>query len=146
MDATILDLKQQIQALEHSKEYHHQKYLNNLNVIDEKIDRIEKQMERTKSHVKRDLLKRHIDWYEHEITKMDEAIEVVTAKIDSEIERLREAIKSVEKRKEEEKNSFEYNIQKIRQCCKNRSAATMFEALESVANALEIIRVERGEI
>ena len=143
MDKTIRDLEQQIQALEHSKEYHHQKYLNNINIIDEKIDRIEKQMERTKSHVKRDLLKRHIDWYEHEITKMDEAIEVVTAKIESEIERLREVIKTVEKRKEEEKSSFEYNIQKIRQCCKNRSAATMFEALESVANALEIIRVER---
>jgi hypothetical protein len=51
-------------------------------------------------------------------------------------------IKSIEKRKEQEKNSFEYNIEKIRNCCKNRSAATMFEALESVANALEIIRAE----
>jgi hypothetical protein len=27
-------------------------------------------------------------------------------------------------------------------CCKKRSAATMFDALESVANALEIIRAE----
>jgi len=92
--------------------------------------------------VKRDLLKRHLDWFENEIVKMDEAIDVITEKIDSEIERLQEVIKSVEKRKEQEKNSFEYNIEKIRNCCKNRSAATMFEALESVANALEIIRAE----
>ena len=142
MDKTICDLKQQIQALEQSREYHHQKYLNNISIIDDKIDRIEKQMERTKSAVKRDLLKRHLDWFENEIVKMDEAIDVITEKINSEIERLQEVTKSVEKRKEEEKNSFEYNVQRIRNCCKNRSAATMFEALESVANALEIIRSE----
>ena len=143
MDTTIAELKQQIQALEQSREYHHEKYLSNISIIDEKTDRIEKQIERTKSAVKRDLLTRHLDWFENEIVKMDEAIDVITEKIDSEIERLQEVIKSIEKRKEQEKNSFEYNIQKIRNCCKNRSAATMFEALESVANALEIIRAER---
>src|SRR5210317_1437224 len=140
MDTTIVELKQQIQALEQSKEYHHEKYLSNISIIDEKTDRIEKQIERTKSAVKRDLLKRHLDWFENEIVKMDEAIDVITEKIDSEIERLQEVIKSVEKRKEQD--SFEYNIEKIRKCCKNRSAATMFEALESVANVLEIIRAE----
>ena len=139
---TIQDIKIQIQAHERAKEFHHEKYLNNLQIIDDKTDRIEKQIERTKSAVKRDLLKRHLDWFENEIVKMDEAIDVITEKIDSEIERLQEVIKSVEKRKEQEKNSFEYNIEKIRNCCKNRSAATMFEALESVANALEIIRAE----
>ena len=142
---TINNIKQQIQALEHSKEYHHQKYLNNLNVIDEKIDRVEKQMERTKSHVKRDLLKRHIDWYEEEIAKMDTAIEIITNNIDSEIQRLNTAIKSVEEKYKNEKNSFEYNIQNIRKCCDNRSAASMFDALQSVANALEIIRAENRQ-
>ena len=142
---TINNIKQQIQALEQSKGYHHQKYLNNLNVIDEKIDRVEKQMERTKSHVKRDLLKRHIDWYEDEITKMDTAIEIITNNIDSEIQRLNTAIKSVEEKYKNEKNSFEYNIQNIRKCCDNRSAASMFDALQSVANALEIIRAENRQ-
>ena len=142
---TINNIKQQIQALEQSKEYHHQKYLNNLNVIDEKIDRVEKQMERTKSHVKRDLLKRHIDWYEDEITKMDTAIEIITNNIDSEIQRLNIAIKSVEEKHENEKKSFEYNIQNIRKCCNNRSAASVFDALQSVANALEIIRAENRQ-
>ena len=137
-----MDIKQQIEALEQSKEFHHQKYLNNLQIIDDKIERVEKQMERTKSQVKRDLLNRHIDWYEEEILKMDEAIEVITHKLNSEIERLGGVMKSHEERKQKEKKSFEYNIENIRKCCKNRSAATMFDALESVANALEIIRAE----
>jgi hypothetical protein len=136
-----MDIKQQIEALEQSKEFHYQKYLNNLQIIDDKIERVEKQMERTKSQVKRDLLNRHIDWYEEEILKMDEAIEVITQKLNSEIERLGGVMKSHEERKQKEK-SFEYNIENIRKCCKNRSAATMFDALESVANALEIIRAE----
>lgn len=137
-----MDIKQQIEALEQSKEFHHQKYLNNLQIIDDKIERVEKQMERTKSQVKRDLLNRHIDWYEEEMLKMDEAIEVITQKLNSEIERLGGVMKSHEERKQKEKKSFEYNIENIRKCCKNRSAATMFDALESVANALEIIRAE----
>ena len=137
-----MDIKQQIEALEQSKEFHHQKYLNNLQIIDDKIERVEKQVERTKSPVKRDLLNRHIDWYEEEILKMDEAIEVITQKLNSEIERLKGVMKSHEERKQKEKKSFEYNIENIRVCCKKRSAATMFDALESVANALEIIRAE----
>jgi len=52
---------------------------------------------------------------------------------------------SLEERVEKEKKSFEYNIENIRKCCKNRSTATMFEALEAVANALEIIRAERAQ-
>ena len=133
-----MQVKEQIVALERVKEFHHEKYLNNIQIIDDKIDRIEKQMERTKSQVKRDLLKRTLDWYEEEINKMDEAIDVVTTKIDNEIQRLRD----VELRREK---SFEYNIENIRKCCKNRSTATLFDAFESVANALEIIRAETGQ-
>lgn len=133
-----MQVKDQIVALERTKEFHHEKYLNNIHLIDEKIDRIEKQMEKTKSQVKRDLLKRTLDWYEEEINKMDEAIEVVTTKIDNEIQRLRDVETVREK-------SFEYNIENIRKCCKNRSTATLFDAFESVANALEIIRAETGQ-
>jgi len=141
----ILDIKQQIDALEKSKEYHYEKYLTNIAIIDEKISRVEKQIERTKSQVKKELLKRHLDWYEEENLKMDQAVEVITTKIDSEIERLENVLKSIEEKRQKEKSSFEYNIENIRNCCKNRSTATMFQALESVANALEIIRAERDQ-
>ena len=140
-----MQVKEQIVALERAKEFHHEKYLNNIQLIDDKIDRIEKQLEKTKSQVKRDLLKRTLDWYEEEINKMDEAVDVVTTNIDSEIQRLHEVIKSAELRRENEKKSFDYNIENIRKCCKNRSTVTLFEALESVANALEIIRAETGQ-
>ena len=132
-----MDVKQQIVALEQAKEFHHEKYISNLQIIDDKIERIEKQLERTRSPVKRDLLKRSLDWYEEETLKMDEAIETITSKIDSEIERL----KSVE----EKKKTFEYNIEKIRTCCKDGNSSTIFEALDSVANALEIIRAEKAQ-
>ena len=140
-----MQVKEQIVALERAKDFHHEKYLNNIQIIDDKIDRIEKQLEKTKSQVKRDLLKRTLDWYEQEINKMDEAVDVVTTNIDSEIQRLQEIIKSAELRREKEKKSFEYNIENIRKCCKNRSTATLFDAFESVANALEILRAERTQ-
>ena len=139
---TIQEIKTKIQSLENSKEYHYEKYLENIAIIDDKITRIERQIEKTKSQVKKELLKRHLDWYEEETLKMDEAIEVITAKIDSQIERLQELITSVEQRKEKEKNSFDFNIQTIRECIKHHSTSNIFNALDAVANALEIIRVE----
>jgi formate dehydrogenase maturation protein FdhE len=126
-----MDIKEQIVALEQAKEFHHEKYISNLQIIDDKIERIEKQLERTRSPVKRDLLKRSLDWYEEETLKMDEAIETITAKIDSEIERLKSA--------EEKKKTFEYNIEKIREYARVRND----NALEFVANALEILRAEK---
>jgi hypothetical protein len=141
----IDQLNHQIQALEQTKEFHHEKYLSNISIIDDKIERIEKQIERTNSNLKRDLLKRHLDWFENEIIKMDEAIAVVTKQIDSEIEKLRDTIKRIQEKKEKEKCSLEHNIENIRKCCKNGNSSTIFEALESVANALEILRVEKAQ-
>ena len=138
----IRDIENQIQAHKRAKEFHHEKYLNNLQIVDDKIERIEKQIEKSKSSVKQDLLKRHIDWYEEEISRMDKSIENITQEYDSEIKRLTDMIESIKDRCEKEKKSFDYNIQKIRKCCESRSAATMFDALQSVANALEIIRDE----
>ena len=139
-----MQVKEQIVALERAKEFHHEKYLNNIQLIDDKIDRIEKQLEKTKSQVKRDLLKRTLDWYEEEINKMDEAVDVVTTKIDSEIQRLQEIIKSAELRQENEKKSLDYNIQKIRECARDRNVYRIVDALEFVANALEIIKANEG--
>lgn len=138
----IRDIENHIQAHKRAKEFHHEKYLNNLQIVDDKIERIEKQIEKSKSSVKQDLLKRHIDWYEEEISRMDKSIENITQEYDSEIKRLTDMIESIKDRCEKEKKSFDYNIQKIRKCCESRSAATMFDALQSVANALEIIRDE----
>ena len=141
----IQEIDQQIKTLEASKDYHHQKYIQNIEILDEKLDRIEHQMERTKSHVKRDLLKRQLHWYETEIDKMDEAIETVTNKIDTEIKRLEEIKKKIRETKEKEKKSFDYNLGKLRECVQRRSTVNVFEALESIGNALEILKAERTQ-
>ena len=135
-------IDRQLEALGHAKEIHEQKYIHNIHVLDDKIERIEKQLERTKSPVKRDLLKRQLDWYESEIEKMDEAVDVIMKKIDSEIERLENIKTSTEEKLRNEKKSLDYNIQKIRECARDRNVHRIVDALESVANALEIIRDE----
>ena len=136
----VIDRK--LKALDHAKEVHEQKYIHNIHILDEKIERIEKQLERTKSPVKCDLLKRQLHWYESEIEKMDEAIDVIMKKINSEIERLENIKKVTEEKIRNEKKSLDYNIQKIRECARDRNVYRIVDALESVANALEIIRDE----
>jgi hypothetical protein len=135
-------IDRQLEALDNAKEVHEQKYIHNIHLLDDKIERIEKQLERTKSSVKRDLLKRQLDWYESEIEKMDEAVGVIMKKINSEIERLKNIKTSTEEKMKNEKKSLDYNIQKIRECAKDRNVYRIVDALEFVANALEIIRDE----
>ena len=135
-------IDRELKALDHAKEVHEQKYIHNIHILDEKIERIEKQLERTKSPVKRDLLKRQLHWYESEIEKMDEAIDVIMKKINSEIERLTNIKTATEEKIRNEKKSLDYNIQKIRECARDRNVYRIVDALESVANALEIIRDE----
>ena len=135
-------IDRQLEALDNAKEVHEQKYIHNIHLLDDKIERIEKQLERTKSSVKRDLLKRQLDWYESEIEKMDEAVGVIMKKINSEIERLKNIKTSTEEKMRNEKKSLDYNIQKIRECARDRNVHRIVDALESVANALEIIRDE----
>ena len=142
---TIEDINRQIEALEKAKDIHNEKYSNNIQMLDEKMQRVEKRLENTKSELKRDLLMRHIDWYETEIEKMDEAINVIVEKIDNEIERLESIKKTIEEQQRKEKESFEYNIQKIRECARDRNVYRIVDALESVANALEIIRAEKAQ-
>jgi hypothetical protein len=135
-------IDRQLEALDNAKEVHEQKYIHNIHLLDNKIERIEKQLERTKSSVKRDLLKRQLDWYESEVEKMDEAVGVIMKKINSEIERLKNIKTSTEEKMRNEKKSLDYNIQKIRECARDRNVHRIVDALESVANALEIIRDE----
>jgi hypothetical protein len=135
-------IDRQLEALDNAKEVHEQKYIHNIHLLDDKIERIEKQLERTKSSVKRDLLKRQLDWYESEIEKMDEAVGVIMKKINSEIERLKNIKTSTEEKMKNEKKSLDYNIQKIRECAKDHNVYRIVDALEFVANALEIIRDE----
>jgi predicted nucleic acid-binding Zn-ribbon protein len=142
---TIEDINRQIEALEKAKDIHNEKYSNNIQMLDEKMQRVEKRLENTKSELKRDLLMRHIDWYETEIEKMDEAINVIIEKIDNEIERLESIKKTIEEQQRKKKESFEYNIQKIRECARDRNVYRIVDALESVANALEIIRAEKAQ-
>jgi predicted nucleic acid-binding Zn-ribbon protein len=142
---TIEDINRQIEALEKAKDIHNEKYANNIQMLDEKMQRVEKRLENTKSELKRDLLMRHIDWYETEIEKMDEAINIIVEKIDNEIERLESIKKTIKEQQRKEKESFEYNIQKIRECARDRNVYRIVDALESVANALEIIRAEKAQ-
>jgi predicted nucleic acid-binding Zn-ribbon protein len=142
---TIKDINRQIESLENAKDIHNEKYSNNIQMLDEKMQRVEKRLENTKSELKRNLLMRHIDWYETEIEKMDEAINVIIEKIDNEIERLESIKKTIEEQQRKKKESFEYNIQKIRECARDRNVYRIVDALESVANALEIIRAEKAQ-
>jgi len=133
-------IDQHITQLNQALELHEQKYTENIEILDNKLIKISNQLDRTNSPIRREILMKQIDYYEDQTQRMDHAIQTIRQDINNQIVKMEQLKKSEEDKKKKEKNSLEYNIEHIRKCCKNRSATSLFEALESVANALEIIR------
>jgi len=133
-------IDQHITQLNQALELHEQKYAENIEILDNKLIKISNQLDRTNSPIRREILMKQIDYYEDQTQRMDHAIQTIRQDINNQIVKMEQLKKSEEDKKKKEKNSLEYNIEHIRKCCKNRSATSLFEALESVANALEIIR------
>jgi len=137
---TLEQIDQHITQLNQALELHEQKYAENIEILDNKLIKISNQLDRTNSPIRREILMKQIDYYEDQTQRMDHAIQTIRQDINNQIVKMEQLKKSEEDKKKKEKNSLEYNIEHIRKCCKNRSATSLFEALESVANALEIIR------
>ena len=139
------DFDHEIATLENTREFNQQKYIENVEKIDNKLETLSNQLERTKSPVKKEILMRQIDFYENEYSKMDQAIEIVTNDIDEKLKKYRKLKSDREEIKKKEKQSVEYNIKKLREAIDRANTSEIFSMFNNVANALEILRVEKTQ-
>jgi|SaaInl0LU_22_DNA_1037365.scaffolds.fasta_scaffold36461_2 Na+/phosphate symporter len=139
------DFDHEIATLEKTREFNQQKYIENVEKIDNKLETLSNQLERTKSPVKKEILMRQIDFYENEYSKMDQAIEIVTNDIDEKLKKYRKLKSDREEIKKKEKQSVEYNIKKLREAIDRANTSEIFSMFNNVANALEILRVEKTQ-
>ena len=107
--------------------------------IEQKIEQSKSQIDRTDSATKRDILKKQKVYYKEEINALDSAIEHFTQSVDEKIEGLYKVLEVWVEKNKLEKESIEYNIEKIRDLIKGENMNDVFEMFNSVANSLEII-------
>ena len=137
-----LKLRSEINRLTKTREDYHQTYVQNLETIEEKIAKLDTQIELTDSNVKRGILEKQRIVYQKDVRKIDSTMESTTNILNKKIESIEQALENIEK----EKESFDFNIKKLRTGIINENTGEIFDMFSSVVNALEILNRGRNEI
>lgn len=131
-------MEAEVARLNAIKEVCKKSYASNLEYLEERLARVNIQLERTTSVLKRDILTKQKEHYENQLTILDENVENAIKEVDTNIENL-------EKNMKEKTESFDYNIEKLQECIKRRHTSDIFDMFENVTNALIILAREISE-
>jgi predicted nucleic acid-binding Zn-ribbon protein len=131
----------EISRLMRMRELCHETYLVNLEDVQEKIEKVNNQIKQTESTVKIEILERQRTLYNKEIRKLDNSMEKTTDTLNQKINVLQVQLNNIQK----ERESFEYNIEKIRNGIENENTGDIFNLFSNVLNALEILKKETNE-
>ena len=131
--------RNEIARLKNAKEVYQSDYVANIETFEEKIERLDAQIHRSESEVKKGILERHKNLYLQEIEKLDTTIEKTTRFIDDKVAALEAKVDEISK----EKKSFEYNIKKLEDAVERRNPGEVFDMIETVMNTLKILHEER---
>ena len=131
--------RNEINRLKNAKEIYQSDYVANIETFEEKIERLDAQIHRSESEVKKGILERHKNLYLQEIEKLDTTIEKTTRFIDDKVAALEAKMGDIAK----EKKSFEYNIKKLEDAVERRNPGEVFDMIETVMNILKILHEER---
>jgi len=137
-----IKLRNEINRLTKTREDYHQTYVQNLEIIEDKIAKLDVQIELTDSNVKRGILEKQRIVYQKDVRKIDSTMESTTNLLNKKIESIEQALENIEK----EKESFDFNIKKLRTGIINENTGEIFDMFSSVVNALEILNRGRNEI
>ena len=132
----------EISRLMRMRELCHETYLVNLEDVQEKIEKVNNQIKQTESTVKIEILERQRTLYNKEIRKLDNSMEKTTDTLNQKINVLQVQLNNIQK----ERESFEYNIEKIRNGIENENTGDIFNLFSTVLNALDILKKETNEI
>jgi len=133
-----IKLKNEIKRLEHNLELYHASYMQELEEHEEKMQRIEFQIEKCCSDVKREILKKQKENYETQISRLDTQMEKNTRTINDKITHYKNKLEELEK----EKRSLDYNVEKLKKALERRNTSEIFDMFEYVTNAITILRKE----
>lgn len=130
-----LKLQNEIKRLEYSLELYHTSYMQELEDYEEKMQRLEFQIEKCNSDVKRQILLRQRENYEQQISRLDKNMEKNTNTWKEKIERYKSKLTDLEK----EKRSLEYNVDRLNEALGRRDVNEMFDMFEYITNAITIL-------
>jgi dsDNA-specific endonuclease/ATPase MutS2 len=133
-------LQKQIHDLNAVKNAYKESYMSNLEFLEEKRDRVNVQLERATSELKTEILTKQRQHYEKQIEELDAAIERAVKEVDDKLANIESKRNELRDQIRQEKESFEFNIERIREGVSRKNVNDIFAMFGHVANALEIIK------
>ena len=131
-------LQNEIKRLSYNLELYHASYMQELEEYEEKMQRLDFQIEKSSSDVKREILRKQKEHYEKHIEKLDRDMEASTRMINEKIDVYTQKIADLEK----EKRSLDYNVEKLKKALERRNTSEIFDMFEYVTNAITILHEE----
>lgn len=138
-----MKLFSEISRLEAIKEAYKQSYISKFEFLEEKLARINAQIDNTAPGLKHEILSRQRDHYKSEIESLDQAMESSIETLDNKIQSIQKKCEELEIQAKKEVESFDFNIEKIRGALERRNVGELFNVLENVTNALVILKREQ---
>jgi hypothetical protein len=139
-----MKLLSEISRLEAIKEAYKQSYISNFEFLEEKLSRINVQIDNTNSGLKREILTKQREHYQIEIDNLDQTMEKSIDALNVKIDQLEKKHKELEIQAKKEVESFDFNIEQIRGALERRNVGEVFNVLENMTNALVILKKEQG--
>lgn len=133
-----IKLQNEIKRLEYNLELYHASYMQELEEYEDKMQKIEFQIEKCSSDVKREILKKQKENYETQISRLDRSMENNTRMINEKIAHYKNRLEDLEK----EKRSLDYNVEKLKKALERRNTSEIFDMFEYVTNAITILHEE----
>src|SRR5210317_703114 len=133
-------IQNEIARLENVRDAHNASYICDVEILEQKIEKIESQINRAPSEIKHDILVKQKKYYENEISLRDKSIEQITKSINDKINTMKAYYNEWEKNNLLEKESIEHNIKKIEEYIDRGNTSDIFSALDAVKNALVILK------
>jgi chromosome segregation ATPase len=136
-----IKLQNEIKRLGYNLELYHASYMQELEECEEKMHRIDFQIEKCSSDVKREILKRQRENYETQVSRLDAQMEKNTYAIKDKIENYKKRLLDLDK----EKRSLDYNVEKLKKALERRNTSEIFDMFEYVTNAIMILHEETSQ-
>ena len=138
-----MKLLSEISRLEAIREAYKQSYISNFEFLEDKLSRINVQIDNTSSGLKREILSKQRDHYQTEMENLDKDIEKSIDTLNTKIQHLEKKQKELEVQEKKKIESFDFNIEKIREALERRNVGEVFNILENMTHALVILKREQ---
>jgi len=135
-----MNIDHEILRLESTLKLHEDAFSQRSTAIYERIENLEQKLDLKITNGRRHAIMTKIDFYENELSKLHEAIGILTNNINSKIQSLRDMKEKHQESEKQKKESIDYNLEYLRNAIERRDTSEIYSMFESIVNSIDIIK------